>query len=272
MRFKDKVAIVTGGTSGMGEAATLGFVRGGAAVVINDISDERLDEISRKIKTEGGSSLCVQGDITKQETIDRLVGETIAAYGQIDILFNYVGGEPNLGAHTSFLDQTVEFWNKMVDLNLISTMMTCQAVLKKMIPRKYGKIINTGAIAGKVGAPKMAPYSAVKGGIISLTKALALEMAPYQININCVCPGPIYTPGMKQIFENVDESKVADVTAFKRIGQPEDVGNAVLYLASEESSFITGTSPRGRWRCYDDLTQLGWILSLSFKSEWISGG
>jgi 2-hydroxycyclohexanecarboxyl-CoA dehydrogenase len=240
MRFKDKVVIITGGTSGMGEAATLGFVQEGASVVINDISQERLDQTAEKIKQQGGAILTVQGDITKQDTIDRLMSEAVHAHGQIDILFNYVGGEPHLGPHTSFLEQGVEFWNQMVDLNLISTMLTCQAALKQMIPRKYGKIINTGAIAGKVGAPNMAPYSAVKGGIIALTKALAQEMAPYQININCVCPGPVYTPGMAKIFEDVDETAVADITALKRIGQPQEIASAVLYLASEESSFITG--------------------------------
>ena len=114
------------------------------------------------------------GDITKKETISRMVNDALTKYNKIDILFNYVGGEPDLGPHTSFMEQSADFWDRMIDLNLKSTMMVCQAVLGKMIERRYGKIINTGAIAGKVGAPHMVPYSAVKGGIIALTKALAL--------------------------------------------------------------------------------------------------
>jgi 2-hydroxycyclohexanecarboxyl-CoA dehydrogenase len=128
----------------------------------------------------------------------------------------------------------------MIDLNLKSTMLVCQEVLEKMIKHRYGKIINTGAIAGKVGAPHMVPYSAVKGGIIALTKALAIEMAPHKINVNCVCPGPIETPGFRKIFNGIDDSVAADVTVLKRIGKPEEVASAVLYLASDEAAFITG--------------------------------
>jgi len=240
MRFKDKVAVITGGTSGMGEAAVLGFVREGASVVVNDIREERLQHMSEKIKAMGGDILLVQGDITKKETISRIVCGAIKAYDKIDILFNYVGGEPNLGPLTSFLEQSEDYWDKIIALNLKSTLLVCQAVLGKMVERNYGKIINTGAIAGKIGGPHMAAYSAVKGGIIALTKALAIEMAPFKINVNCVCPGPIETPGFKKIFDGIDDRVAAQVTALKRIGRPEEVASAVLYLASDESAFITG--------------------------------
>lgn len=240
MRFKDKVAAITGGTSGMGLAAVLGFVREGASVVVNDINEEGLEGISEKIQSMGGDVLTVHGDITKKETISRMVNDATAKYNKIDILFNYVGGDPDLGPHTSFMEQSTDFWDRMIDLNLKSTMLVCQAVLEKMIKHRYGKIINTGAIAGKVGAPHMVPYSAVKGGIIALTKALAMEMAPYKINVNCVCPGPIETPGFRKIFNGIDDVVAADVTVLKRIGKPEEVASAVLYLASDEAAFITG--------------------------------
>jgi 2-hydroxycyclohexanecarboxyl-CoA dehydrogenase len=240
MRFKDKVAVVTGGTSGMGEAAVLGFVEEGASVVVNDISEERLNRIFEKVKSMGGEALLVQGDITQKETISRMVDNAIKQYSQIDILFNYVGGEPGSGQLRPFLKQSASYWDRMIDLNIKSTLMVCQAVLEKMTQRKYGKIINTGAIAGKVGGPHMVAYAAVKGGIIALTKALALEMAPFQINVNCVCPGPVETPGFKKVFEGVDDREAAEVTALKRIGKPEEVASAVLYLASDESAFITG--------------------------------
>jgi 2-hydroxycyclohexanecarboxyl-CoA dehydrogenase len=240
MRFKNKVAVITGGTSGMGEAAVLGFVKEGASVVINDIDAEKLQELSEKIESLGGDGLLLHGDITQNETISRIVSSAEKKYGKIDILFNYVGGEPGLGNLTSFMDQSEDYWDNMIALNLKSTLLVCQAVLRKMVERNYGKIINTGAIAGKVGGPNMVAYSAVKGGIIALTKALALEMAPYKINVNCVCPGPVETPGFRKIFEGTDDDMAAEVTALKRIGKPEEVASAVLYLASDESAFITG--------------------------------
>jgi 2-hydroxycyclohexanecarboxyl-CoA dehydrogenase len=240
MRFKNKVAVITGGTSGMGEAAVLGFVKEGASVVVNDINKEKLRRVSGKIESMGGDVLLIHGDITQKETISRMVSSAVEKYDKIDILFNYVGGEPDLGPLTSFMDQSEDYWDRMIELNLKSTLLVCQAVLEKMVARNYGKIINTGAIAGKVGGPRMVAYSAVKGGIIALTKALALEMAPFKINVNCVCPGPVETPGFRKIFDGIDDDMAAEVTALKRIGKPEEVASAVLYLASDESAFVTG--------------------------------
>ena len=240
MRFKNKVAVITGGTSGMGEAAVLGFVKEGACVVVNDINKEKLQRVSEKIESMGGDVLLIHGDITQNETISRMVSSAVEKYDKIDILFNYVGGEPDLGPLTSFMDQSEDYWDRMIELNLKSTLLVCQAVLEKMVARNYGKIINTGAIAGKVGGPNMVAYSAVKGGIIALTKALALEMAAFKINVNCVCPGPVETPGFRKIFDGIDDNIAAEVTALKRIGKPEEVASAVLYLASDESAFITG--------------------------------
>lgn len=240
MRFKDKVAVITGGTSGMGEAAVLGFVKEGASVVVNDINEQRLQRVSEKIKSLGGDALFIQGDITQKQTISRMVGDAIKKYDKIDILFNYVGGEPGLATMTSFMEQSEAYWDKMIALNLKTTLLVCQAVLGKMVERQYGKIINTGAIAGKVGGPNMVAYSAVKGGIIALTKSLAIEMAPFKINVNCVCPGPVETPGFRKLFDGVDDHVAAEITALKRIGKPEEVASAVLYLAADESAFITG--------------------------------
>jgi 2-hydroxycyclohexanecarboxyl-CoA dehydrogenase len=243
MRFKDKVAVITGGTAGMGLEATLGFAREGAAVVINDINEESLSATIEKIEAMGGKATAAPGDITKRETIDGMVKAALDNYGRLDILFNYVGGEPGGAALTPFIEQSEDRWDKMIELNLKSTIMTCRAVLDPMMEQKYGKIINTGAIAGKIGGPCMALYSAVKGGIIAFTKALAIEMAPYKINVNSVCPGPTETPGMKTVLENAPEQAAA-ITALKRIGKAEEVASAVLYLASDEAAFITGETLR----------------------------
>jgi 2-hydroxycyclohexanecarboxyl-CoA dehydrogenase len=239
MRFKDKVAVITGGTSGMGLEAALGFAREGAAVVINDINEENLATTIEKIEAMGGKATPAPGDITKAETIDAMVAGALKNYDRIDIMFNYVGGEPGAAALSPFIQQTEEYWDRMIELNLKSTIRACRAVIDPMMEQKYGKIINTGAIAGKIGSSDMALYSAVKGGIIAFTKALAYDMAPYNINVNCVCPGPTETPAMKKVLKNNTE-KAAAMTVLKRIGKPEEVASAVLYLASDEAAFITG--------------------------------
>lgn len=243
MRFESKVAIISGGGAGMGRAAALAFAKEGAYVVINDINEENLNKTADEIRSIGGTVTAVKGDVTKSETVNAIVGKALEQYGKVDILFNYVGGEPNLAPLTLFTEQTEAFWNRMIELNLWSTIIFSRAVLDNMIERNYGKIINTGAIAGRVGGPRMALYSAVKGGIIAFTKALALEVAPYNINVNCVSPGPIDTPGSNKIFSGVSEEVRKGLTAIvplKRIGRPEEIANAVLFLASDEAAYITG--------------------------------
>jgi 2-hydroxycyclohexanecarboxyl-CoA dehydrogenase len=240
MKFKGKVALITGGSSGMGRAAALGFSREGAAVVVNDIDEKKLSFVADEINSAGGKITAVPGDITKHETIRRMVNKAVEDYGRIDVLFNYVGGDPDLAPQKAFIDQTEEYWDKMINLNLKSTILACRAVLDTMIKQKSGKIINTGAVAGKIGGPNIALYSAVKGGIIAFSKALALEFAQYNINVNCICPGPIETPGLKKVFSDQNLGQVTAIVPLKRLGLPEEVASAVLYLASDEAAFITG--------------------------------
>jgi NAD(P)-dependent dehydrogenase (short-subunit alcohol dehydrogenase family) len=240
MRFKDRVAIITGGTAGMGRAAALGFAREGASVVINGRNEEKLQKTADEIRSAGGTVTAVRGDITVSDCIKAIVATALAQYGRIDILFNYVGGDPDLAPLTPFIEQTEDFWDRMIDLNLRSTIIMSRAVLDSMIKQKYGKIINTAAIAGRVGGPRMAVYSAVKGGVIAFTKALALEVAPYNINVNCVSPGPIDTPGFNKVFTGDAREHAADIVPLGRVGLPEEVASAVLYLASDDAAFITG--------------------------------
>jgi NAD(P)-dependent dehydrogenase (short-subunit alcohol dehydrogenase family) len=240
MGFKDKVVIISGGAAGMGKAAALAFAREGAIVIVNDMDETALAKTINEIHAIGGMAKAAQGDVTKSNIVRSIVNGTIEQYGKIDILFNYVGGIPDNKPLTAFTEETEEYWDRMIDINLKSTILLSRAVLDTMIQKKYGKIINTGAIAGRIGGPKMVVYSAVKGGVIAFTKALALEVAPYNINVNCVSPGPIETPGSKKIFTNEGRAEAMAITLFKRFGQPEDVANAVLYLASDDASFITG--------------------------------
>jgi len=240
MGFSNKVAIITGGTAGMGKAVAKALAREGASVVINGRNEANLKKTTDEIRSTGGVVTSVQGDMTKSVNIKTLVNTTMEKYGRIDILFNYVGGDPDLAPLKPFIEQTEDFWDRMIELNLKSTISLCHAVLDTMIKQKYGKIINTAAIAGRIGGPKMAVYSAVKGGVIAFTKALALEMAPYNINVNCVSPGPIDTPGFNKIFVGEDRQHAPDIVPLGRVGLPQEVASAVLYLASDEAAFITG--------------------------------
>lgn len=240
MRFTGRVAIVTGGASGMGRAAVLGFAAEGAAVIVNDIDEAGLRTTADAVRALGGRVALTPGDITAQETIDLMVERARADFGRIDILFNYVGGDPDLAPQRPFLEQTDDFWDRMIALNLKSTLRACHAVLATMIEQGHGRIVNTGAVAGKVGGPNMAVYSAVKGGVIAFTKALALETAAHGITVNCVCPGPVATPGLQRVFADQVAEEVLQMVPLHRLGTPEEVAGAVLYLASDEAAFITG--------------------------------
>lgn len=188
MRFKDKVAIVTGGSAGMGKASAIAFAREGANVVINGRNKEKLEIAADEIRQAGGEVTIAPGDITKDEVIYSIVEKTLEDYGKIDILFNYVGGNPENASMELFIKQKTDYWEQMLRVNLWSTIIFCRAVLDSMIEKKYGKIINTSAAAGKMGAATMAVYSAAKGGVIAFTKALAQEVKPFNINVNCICP------------------------------------------------------------------------------------
>lgn len=239
MRFQDKVVVISGAGAGMGMAAGLAFAQEGACIVLNDINQESLNSVADEIRSKGGNVTTVQGDVTKSKDVSAIVEKALEEYSKIDILFNYVGGSPAETPMSYLIEQTESFWDETLDLNLKSTIIFSRAVLDSMIKQKYGKIINTAAAAGKEGAKLMAIYSAAKGGVIAFTKALAREVAMYNINVNCICPGPIKTPAHDKIFADKPFMN-GDRIPINRMGTPEEVASAVLYLASDDASFITG--------------------------------
>ncbi|MEM3587735.1 MAG: SDR family NAD(P)-dependent oxidoreductase, partial [Candidatus Jordarchaeaceae archaeon] len=225
-----------GAGQGIGREIALHLAKNGAKVVVADITDKML-EVVNEIKSLGSQGLAVKCDVSKMEEVEDMVTETVKAFGRIDILVNNAGIYPS----KPFLEMTEQDWDRVLNINLKGTFHCIRAVAPKMVSQKYGKIINISSMAGStIGFPHQAHYSASKAGIVGLTKTLALEFAPFGININAIAPGPII-PTKTITVDNVEAmEQVRKIIPIGRMGLPEDVANLVLYLASDESSFMTG--------------------------------
>ena len=236
----DKVAIITGGGSGIGAATSRLFAREGAKVVVTDIDEAAAEGVAKGLEQDGGQALAAKVDVTCKEEIDNTVRDVLARWGKIDILVNCAG----TGDIGWFIESDETTWDRIIAVNLKGTMLFTHAVLPSMVEHKYGKIINIASIAGKTGAGMQVPYSASKAGVSGFTKALAREVARHRINVNDICPGPIDTPMYGQIGDLDPElqKKYVRGVAQRRMGRPEELAAAVLFLASDECEFITGHS------------------------------
>ena len=230
-----KVAIVTGAAQGIGKEIALLLARSGARTVIIDVSDKIFD-VMKEIEAFGQDSLAIKCDVSNGEEVKNAVKEVIGRFGRIDILVNNAGIYP----FKQFTEMTERDWDKVLNVNLKGVFHFTRFVLPKMMEQRKGKIINIASVAGSVvGFPNLAHYSASKAGIVGFTKALALEVAQYNINVNAISPGPILTPGTKALGKETYE-QIRKSIPLGRWGKPEDVTNLVLFLASDESDFITG--------------------------------
>jgi len=254
LRITDKIAIVTGGGNGIGRGICKRLAAEGATVVVSDLTLEDAEAVATEIKDLGGNAMPIQADVTKESDINRMVHNTLEAYGQIDILTNNAGGG---GRSNLMVKLSVEDWDQTLELTLKSTFLCSRAVAPEMIKRKQGRIINISSISGKLGESLVGAYSAAKFGVIGLTQVLAKELGRYSITVNAVCPGYVYTPGweqlanwMKESFstmadktpKEIFEQRVKPLTALGRPQTVEDIGSLVAYLASSEAKNITGQS------------------------------
>jgi len=260
MRLKGKVAIVTGSGSGLGKATALLFAKEGAKVVVTDISQRRAETVVEEIngKSRRKKAIAIRADVAKKDEVDAMVAEARKQFGPINILVNNAG----IGQIKDFLDISPEEWQRMLDIHVKGTFLCSQAVVTDMIAANRGRIINTASVAGMEGGPQNAHYAAAKAAIIGFTRSLALEFARSNITVNAVAPGLINNilqavQGQAEestVTGNIPSSKAEQVMNFflrripmRKLGTPEDIANAHLYLASDEAAYVTGQvlSPNG---------------------------
>ncbi len=243
MKLQGKVAIVTGGSRGIGKAIAQTFALEGAHVVVNYVQNSvEADKVVDGIRAAGGSAISVRADVSKKTDAQKLVDEAVREFGRLDILVNNAG--VLLGG--TILDTKEEDWDRVIDVNLKGPFNCMQAAAKLMVPRRYGKIVNISSISGLGGAPKgEVAYASSKAALNMLTTVASLDLGQYGINVNCLAPGYTVTDmvvqnaGGEKRFNEIKEIK-SQQAAMGRTGEPKDIANVALFLASDESSFISG--------------------------------
>ena len=236
MLLKDKIAIVTGGTKGIGKAISLLFAEEGARVVANFSKDvEAAEGLINEAKSKRLNLGLFKADVTQFELVKEMVEQVFAEYGRIDILVNNVG----LIRDNFLMLMSDDDWDSLMKTNLTGLFYCCKAVIRKMIPQRNGKIVNISSISGILGAAGQTNYAATKGGMISFTKSLARELGSFNIHVNAVAPGLIESDVISKMPKDKVEAIIKS-SSLGRMGKPEEVAQAVLFLASEHSNYITG--------------------------------
>ena len=236
--LEGKVGLISGGRRGIGRATALGLARVGADVVVTDCELPDLEKVAAEIRALGRRSWAMMVDVADSKQIHAAVRQVEEEWGKIDILVSNAG----VRLAQRFTEGNEEEWDRIIKINLTSHIISCRAVLDGMIERKYGKIITIASDAGRLGSTGQAVYGAAKGGVVSFTRNLAMEMARYGINVNCVSPGLIDTAMWNAVRQ--DSPRLAEAyeraIPWKRLGKPEEVASAILFLATDEARYITG--------------------------------
>ncbi len=238
MRLKDKVAIVTGGSRGMGRAYCIGLAREGAKVVVNYASRaDAAEEVVKLIKDAGGNAVSYKADVGNKAEVDGMVDFAVKTYGTLDVMVSNAG----LVRKADLLDNTEADIDRIFHTNVKGNIFSTQAAARVMMPKKSGKIILCASIVAVVGEPLLSVYTASKGAILAYSRAAALELAPYQINLNCVLPGTTKTDMSEDVIADPIVAKaLIDPIPLGRLGTPEDLVGIILYLASDEAAWTTG--------------------------------
>lgn len=237
--MSDKVALVSGAGRGIGRGIAIAMAQEGYAVAVGDLNEENSLETVALVEAEGGKARFVSLDVTSSEAVSSAVAETNECLGQISAVVNCAGWDDLM----PFTATNEEFWDKVIEINYKGTLRMVQAVLPSMIENKWGRIINIGSDAARVGSMFEAVYSGAKGGVVSFSKTLAREVARSGVTVNTVCPGPTKTPGLEEAVDPKNEKMFKAMLAgipMGRFGEPSDIGAAVAFLASEKAGYITG--------------------------------
>ncbi len=242
MRFKDKVAIVTGAASGIGQATAVLLGEEGARVVVADIDSEGGEKTVSEIKDRGGEAILVPADISREEDAKNISDQAVKAFGKINILINNAAAFVFKG-----VEATVEDWHRTLDVNVIGTSLCTKYAAEHIKNAGGGAVILLGSISSFVAQPQFITYSATKGALLQMTRNMAMDLAPQNIRVNCVCPGVVLTPAsfrhIKEIGITLEEfkSEMGAACFLNRVADPREIACAILFLASDEASFVTGT-------------------------------